>query len=169
VSDNLVGAATPDVGGELLAAPANCSLRYNALGFSGSASSVYAGLFFGRRKRRTLRMLGLARSLAGINHPQKKTRSQNAAGLEFSETILKGPSGSSQLSLRRSRCLRRRRRLGSSRRSRSLVVVMMLLWSARSRRRGRWAGVSSLRNDAETENGRQQEDDFLHINKVKSN
>ena len=45
----------------------------------------------------------------------------------------------------------------------------MLLRSAGSRRRGRRARISSLSNNAETKNGRQQENEFLHINKVGAN
>jgi len=100
--------------------------------------------------------------------PQKRPAAVEAAGLTFSETISKDPSGSNRLSLRRSRGLRRSSRLAWGSR-RGSFVVMMLLRSAGSRRRGRRARISSLSNNAETKNGRQQEDEFLHINKVGAN
>src|SRR4029077_6192205 len=102
--------------------------------------------------------------------PQKKTRSHQAAGLALSETISKDPSGSNRLRLRRSRGFRRSSRFATwgSRRG-SFVVMMMLLRSAGGGSRGRRARISSLSNNAETKNGRQQEDEFLHINKVGAN
>jgi hypothetical protein len=47
--------------------------------------------------------------------------------------------------------------------------MMMLLRSAGGGSRGRRARISSLSNNAETKNGRQQENEFLHINKVGAN
>ena len=47
--------------------------------------------------------------------------------------------------------------------------MMMLLRSAGSRSRGRRGRISSLSNNAETKNGRQQGIEFLHINKVGAN